>query len=83
MSNSLRQTVPSIELLREVTIATNIDECDDEMKHAVSKDDNGVMELEKDHKMRLRTKHVAIKYQQFHSFLHSSFALIEKVDAAD
>ena len=57
-----------------------VPKCDHATTCAFFEDNNGAIELAK---MRPRTKHSAIKYHNFRSFVERSFVLIKKVDAAE
>ena len=69
LSTALRDTMSIMQLLRELGVVMNIPDYKKTMKCAVFEDNNGALELVTAPKMRLRTKHVAIKYHHFRNFL--------------
>ena len=58
----------------------DVKDCDKSMMYAVFEDNNGAIELAKTPKMRLRTKHIAIKCHHFCSFVAKGDIKILKVD---
>ena len=83
LSTALRETIPLLQLLREISVIMNISECDKKMKCTLFEDNNGALELAKAPKIRPRTKHIAIKYHHFRSFLGKGLFSIEGTDAAE
>ena len=61
----------------------NISECSKLIKCTVFEDNNGALEMAKTPKMRLCTKHIAIKYHYFHAYIQNGDIKIEKVDTAE
>jgi len=83
LSTALRETIPLLQLLREISVIMNISECDKKMKCTLFEDNNGALELAKAPKIRPRTKHIAIKYHHFRSFLGKGLFSIEGIDTAE
>jgi len=69
LSTALREVIPIIHFLREVNAVMDIPECSKSMKCAVFEDNNGALEMAKIPKMRSRTKHIAIKYHHFRTYI--------------
>ena len=59
-----------------------IPECNKSMKYTVFEDNNGTIEIAKIPKMRPQTKHIAIKYHHFRTYIQKGDIQIEKVDMA-
>ena len=75
--------MPITRLLKEIGVVMDILSCDKIMKCTVFEDNNGAIELDKAHKMRNRTKHIAIKYHHFRSHVQKGEIIIEKVDTVE
>ena len=75
--------MPIIQLLRELHVVMDVGDCNKTMMCTVFEDNNGAIELAKTPKMRPRTKHVAIKYHHFRSFVAKGVIRILKVDASE
>ena len=83
LSKSLRETIPIVHFLREVSAVTDIADCSKTMKCTVFEDNNGALELAKTPKMRPRTKHIAIKHHHFRSFVEKGDMKTQKVDTTE
>lgn len=83
LSTALRETIPVIHFLREVSAVMEIPECNKSMKCTVFEDNNGALEMAKTPKMRPRTKHIAIKYHHFRTYIQNGDIKIEKIDTAE
>ena len=70
-------------LLNEISAMMGIPNCSKKIKCTVFEDNNGTIELAKALKMRPRTKHIAIKYHHFRSYVQKGDIIIEKVDTAE
>ena len=60
----------------------NIADSNKIMKYTIFKDNNGALEMAKTLKMRLRTKHIAIKYHHFCTYVEKGDILLENIDTA-
>ena len=65
LSTALREAIPIMHFLREVSAVMDIPECNKSMKCIVFEDNNGALEMAKIPKMRPKTKHIVIKYYHF------------------
>ena len=69
--------------LKEIGDVMEIPHCDKIIKCTAFEDNNGTIELAKAPKMRLRTKHIAIKHYHFRSCIQKGGMIIEKVGTAE
>ena len=75
--------MPLVRLLREIGAMMSIEDLDISLKHAVSKENNGTIEWASTPKMRLRTKHAAIKVYHFGTHVSKRIIKITKVDVTE
>ena len=80
LSQSLRDVIPLIELLRELRAAIPRNENSPTMHCTVHEDNQGCIDLVKTPRMRPRTKHIALKYHHFRSFVRNGSISVEYVD---
>ena len=85
LSHSMRETLPLIELLKEVYAAmgTSNQSKQGDVKCTVFEDNNGCIELAKCPKMRPRTKHISIKYHHFRSKVLDGTIKIMPIDTLE
>ena len=81
--NSSKRNYTNHALLWEVSAIMNIADCNKTMKYTVFKDNNGALEMAKTPKIRLRMKHIAIKYYHFYTYIEKEDILLEKIDIAE
>jgi hypothetical protein len=61
----MREVIPLMEIRKDINKALDLTEVTPVVKCTVFKDNNGALEMAIAPKMRLRTKHSAIKYHHF------------------
>jgi hypothetical protein len=84
LSQSLREVIPMIEFIKELTtagikfnIGVPVTKC------TVFEDNNGALEMAQTPKMRPRTKHINIKYHHFRSAVQRGDIEIEKIHTSE
>ena len=80
LSTALRDVIPLMGLLEEVSDAFSIRMNKPIMHCKVFEDNNGALELAKAPKIRPRTKHIAIKYHHFRAHVESGKIEIRPID---
>ena len=80
LSTALRDVMPLMGLLEEVSKAFNITMNKPIMHCKVFEDNNGALELAKAPKIRPRTKHIAIKHHHFRAYVESGKIEIRPID---
>ena len=69
LSQSMREVIPMMQIMEEIHDYMGIPLKKPIVKCTVFEDNNGALELAKTPKMRPRTKHIALKYHHFRSFV--------------
>ena len=83
LSQSMRDLIPSRELLDEVSQILQYSAPDQSKTiSTVFEDNNGALELAKCPRMRPRTKHIAIKYHHFREHVTSGNIKVESIDTS-
>ena len=80
LSQSLRDVLPLIELIKEVNDVLKIEGQPPKVYCKVFEDNNGALELAKAPKMRPRTKHIALKYHHFRAAARDGRVAIFPID---
>ena len=80
---SLKGAMPTMNLLREIHVVMDVEDCDKSMMCAVFEDNNGAIKLEKIPTMRPRTKHEAINHIHFLSFVAKGYIKMIKEDTTE
>lgn len=83
LSTALRETIPIMHFLKEVSAVMSVADGGKTMKCAVFEDNNGALEIAKAPKMRPRTKHIAIKYHHFRTYIERGDIQLEKIDTTE
>ena len=83
LSQSLRDVIPMIELLKELTRHMSIEEVSPVINCTVFEDNNGALELANLPRMRPRTRHIATKYHFFRSYVQSGEIRIKSVTTTE
>ena len=65
LSTAIRDTISTMQLLREIGVVMNVPDCKKTMKCTVFEHNDGALELSMTPKMRPRAKHIAIKHHHF------------------
>ena len=78
LSQSLRDKIPTQELLREVSLALHLKIPAPVLHYTVIEENNGALELATVPKMRPRTKHIAVKYHTSRERVANKSISIEK-----
>ena len=79
----MHEAILIMHFLREISLVIDIADYNKTMKYAVFEDNNRVLELVKFSKIRPCTKHIAIKYYHFCTYIQNSDIKIEKVDTTE
>ena len=81
LSQSMRELLPTQELLRDLSKAFQLDpHSDPKFASTVFEDNNSALELAKCPRMRPRTKHIAVKYHFFREHIQNGNINIEPID---
>ena len=83
LSQSMRDVLPLIELIKEVNMVLQIEGQTPAVHCSVFEDNNGALELAKCPKMRPRTKHIALKYHHFRSAVRNKQVRIFPIDTKE
>ena len=83
LSQSLRDVIPLIELLRELRAAIPRNENSPTMHCTVHEDNQGCIDLVKTPRMRPRTKHIALKYHHFREYVRKKIVSVEYVESKE
>ena len=83
LSQSMRELLPTQELLRDLSRAFQLGPHNDpKFASTVFEDNNSALELAKCPKMRPRTKHIAVKYHFFREHIQNGNINIEPIDTS-
>ena len=83
LSQSLRDVIPFMDFLTEVTDYYELDLDKPEVKCSLFEDNNGALELAKAPKYRPRTKHIALKYHHFREHVKRGLIKIFPIDTKE
>ena len=83
LSQSLRDTLPLMELLREIRNAIPSPENISKIYYTVFEDNKGCIELAIAPRMRPRTKHIALKYHHFRRYVTDKLIDILPIDTKE
>lgn len=83
LSQSLRDVIPLIELLKELEEVIAIRGSNPILHCTLFEDNKGCIDLVKAPRMRPRTKHIALKYHHFRRFVKDKIISIEYVDTKE
>ena len=84
LSQALRETIPIIELLKEMKKkGINIYSTTPKVYCTAFEDNNGALELANAPKMRARTKHINLVYHHFRSFVKRRIINIYPIDTTE
>ena len=83
LSQSLRDVIPMMELLKELTTHMSIDNVSPVINCTVFEDNNGALKLANLPRMRPRTRHIATKYHFFRSYVHSGAIRIKSISTQE
>ena len=81
-SQALRDVIPLIELLRELSVSIPSDTSTPIIHCTVHEDNKGCIDLVETPKMRPRTKHIALKYHHFRSFVKDKTVSVRYCETA-
>ena len=79
LSQSLRDVIPMMELLKELTSHMSIQDISPVINCSVFEDNNGALELAQLPRMRPRTRHIATKYHFFRSYVQSGEVRVRSI----
>ena len=79
LSQSLRDVIPMMELLKELTSHMSIKDVSPIINYTVFEDNNGALELAQLPRMRPRTRHIATKYHFFRSYVQSGAVRVRSI----
>jgi len=82
LSQSLRDVIPLIGLLRELQSVLSIPINPPKVHCTIFEDNKGCIDLVNAPKMRPRTKHIALKYHHFRSFVRDNTISIQYVETS-
>mgnify|MGYP005702975783 FL=1 len=80
LSQSLRDAIPLIELLKELKGTIPFTDTIPEVHCTIFEDNKGCIELVKTPRMRPRTKHIALKYHHFREHVRQKLVSIHYID---
>ena len=80
LSQSLRDAIPLIELLKELKGTIPFTDTIPEVHCSIFEDNKGCIELVKTPRMRPRTKHIALKYHHFREHVRQKLISIHYID---
>ena len=83
LSHSLREAIPLMTLLKELSMVIPIEITSPNLHYTVFKDNNSCIELVKCPKMRPRTKHIGLKYHHFRSKVKEGLISIRYIHTKD
>ena len=83
LRQSLRDVIPIMELLKELTTHMSIGQVSPVINCTVFEDNNGALELANLPRMRPRTRHIATKYYFFRSYVSSGEIKVKCVSTRD
>ena len=79
LSQSLRDVIPMMELLKELTSHMSIQDISPVINCSVFEDNNGALELAQLPRMRPRTRHIVTKYHFFRSYVQSGEVRVRSI----
>ena len=80
LSQALRDVIPLIRLLHKLQIVAPFPDSAPTIHCIIFEDNKGCINLVKAPKMRLRTKHIALKYHHFRSFVRDKTASVQYIE---
>ena len=83
MSYALRETIPMMEILKELEHHSNLPSKTPTVKCRVFEDNSGAVEIASVHKYRPRTKHLNIRLHHFRDYVTNGLIKICKIDTDD
>ena len=83
LSQSLREVIPLMQLLREINLIFPIHTPTPEIHCKVWEDNEGALSLAKNGRFSPRTKHIAIKYHHFRQHVDNGFISIHSIDTKE
>ena len=84
LSRALRETIPIMELLKEMrSLGFTITTATPQVHCRVFEDNSGVLTMATVHKLRPRTKHINIKFHHFRSYVDSGEVSIHSIASED
>jgi hypothetical protein len=84
LSHALRETIPVMELLKEMRrLGFAVESTTPKIHCRVFEDNAGALEMATVHKLRPRTKHINIKYHHFRSYVNSGEVSIHSIRSED
>ena len=83
LSHSLREAIPLMTLLKELSTVISIETTNPKLHCTVFEDNNSCIELVKCPKMRPRTKHIGLKYHHFRSKVKEGLISIRYIHTKD
>ena len=83
MSQSLRDVIPLVELIKELESVIPKSENIPEIHCSVFEDNMGCIDLVKTPRMRPRTKHIALKYHHFREHVKMGLVSVHHIDTKD
>ena len=81
-SQALRDVIPLIELLRELSASVQFEQSTPIIHCTVHEDNKGCIDLVEIPKMRPRTKHIALKYHHFRTFVKNKTVSVRYCETA-
>ena len=75
--------IPTVSLIEELTSIMTLEYKEPILKCTIFEDNNGALELARAPIMRPRTKHIALKYHHFRSFVKFKYVRIEPIDTTE
>ena len=83
LSQSMRDVIPFLGLIGELKDILNLEIPKPEIKCTLFEDNNGALELAKQPRYRPRTKHIALKYHHFQSWIKSGKCTVLPIDTKE
>jgi hypothetical protein len=83
LSSAMREVIPFLNLLREVSKVFDLPTTKPVFKCKVYEDNESCIKVAKSPKFTPRTKHIAIKYHHFRSFVHNGTIDIQSIDTTE
>jgi hypothetical protein len=83
LSQSLRDVIPLLDLIKEMEKFFGLPSEKPEVKCKLFEDNNGALELARAPKYRPRTKHIAIKYHHFREHVKKGLVSINAIDTKE
>ena len=80
LSQSMRDVIPLLDLLKEPSLVIPSEDATPKIHCTIFEDNKGCIDLVKAPKMRPRTKHIALKYHHFRSYIKKELISIHYIE---